>query len=47
MRKLAIFLVFLSALTLPAGAQVSLFGLKNSLFQFALEQISVPGELEL
>ena len=47
MRKLAIFLIFLSALTLPAGAQVSLFGLKNSLFQFALEQISVPGELEL
>lgn len=47
MRQLSIFLVFLTALALPAGAQVSLFGLKNSLFQFALEQISVPGELEL
>lgn len=47
MRKLSIFLVFLTALAVPAGAQVSLFGLKNSLFQFALEQISVPGELEL
>ena len=47
MRRLAIFLVFLTALSVPAGAQISLFGLKNSLFQFALEQISVPGELEL
>ncbi len=47
MRKLSFFLVFLTVLALPAGAQVSLFGLKNSLFQFALEQISVPGELEL
>lgn len=47
MRKLSIFLIFLTALAVPAGAQVSLFGLKNSLFQFALEQISVPGELEL
>ncbi len=47
MRNLSICLIFLMVLTVPAGAQVSLFGLKNSLFQFALEQISVPGELEL
>jgi len=47
MRKLSVLLIFLTALAMPAGAQVSLFGLKNSLFQFALEQISVPGELEL
>lgn len=47
MRRLGFILVFLTALTVPAGAQVSLFNLKNSLFQFALEQISVPGELEI
>lgn len=47
MRKLSVILIFLTAMAIPAGAQVSLFGLKNSLFQFALEQISVPGELEL
>ncbi len=44
-------LPFLFALALllagPATAQFSFLGIKNSLVQFALEQISVPGELEI
>ena len=35
------------ALALPAAAQVSFLGLKNSLVDFVFEQISVPGELEV
>lgn len=44
-RILALLLVL--ALALPAAAQVSLLGLRNSLVEFALRQISVPGELEI
>jgi translocation and assembly module TamB len=31
----------------PADAQISILGLRNSLIQFALSQISSPGELEI
>ncbi|SET77030.1 translocation/assembly module TamB domain-containing protein [Oceanicella actignis] len=31
----------------PAGAQISILGLKNSLVQFALSQLSTPGSLEI
>jgi len=48
MRRAAVFLMIcLVAVATPAGAQISLLGLKNSLVQFALEQISVPGEFEI
>ena len=43
-----IFLILLLLSTaVPAAAQFSFLGLKNSLVDFALEQISVPGELEI
>ncbi|MCL5777381.1 translocation/assembly module TamB domain-containing protein [Limibaculum sp. FT325] len=50
MRARALIAVLGVALVLagaPALAQFSLLGLKNSLVQFALERISVPGELEI
>ncbi|QIE54695.1 hypothetical protein G5B40_04105 [Pikeienuella piscinae] len=40
-------LVLVLALALPAAAQFSFLGLKNSLVDFVLDQISVPGELEI
>ena len=49
MRRLAALLLAV-ALTLapqPAPAQISILGLKNSLVQFALERISVPGSFEI
>ncbi|MEM1384526.1 MAG: translocation/assembly module TamB domain-containing protein [Pseudomonadota bacterium] len=46
-RILALSFLFALALPLPGSASISLLGLKNSLVQFALEQISVPGELEI
>ncbi|MBK0398905.1 translocation/assembly module TamB [Limibaculum sp. M0105] len=50
MRARPLIVILLSACLLaggPALAQFSLLGLKNSLVQFALERISVPGELEI
>ncbi|MDT8345579.1 MAG: hypothetical protein RQ752_14240, partial [Thermohalobaculum sp.] len=49
MRARPLIAIGLAALLLagPAAAQFSLLGLKNSLVQFALERISVPGELEI
>lgn len=44
---LALALPFAAALTPPAAAQFSFLGLKNSLVDFVLDQISVPGEMEL
>ena len=46
-RNLFIAVVACAALSVPASAQFSLLGLKNELIDFALEQISVPGELEI
>ncbi|MFV0474336.1 MAG: translocation/assembly module TamB domain-containing protein [Pikeienuella sp.] len=40
-------LFLIAALALPAAAQFSFLGLKNSLVDFVLDQISVPGELEI
>lgn len=40
-------LLLVIALALPAAAQFSFLGLKNSLVDFVFEQISVPGELEI
>ena len=45
MRRLILICALLFAF--PAAADLSFLGLKNSLVDFALEQISVPGELEL
>ncbi len=49
MRFLLFVLTIATGLFVPAGAGalLSLLGLKNSLVQFALEQISVPGSLEI
>lgn len=46
MRRLWIIIALIASLATPANA-VSLLGLKNSLVQFALEQISIPGEMEI
>ena len=46
MRRLLAFLLAL-AIAVPAAAQFSFLGLRNSLVDFVLEQISVPGELVL
>ncbi|MEX2519828.1 MAG: translocation/assembly module TamB domain-containing protein [Paracoccaceae bacterium] len=40
-------LVLILCLAVPAAAQFSFLGIKNSLVDFALDQISVPGELEI
>ena len=47
MRSLVLGITIVLGLLAPsgAGAQLSLLGLKNSLVQFALEQINVPGSL--
>ncbi len=45
MRKLSFFLVFLTVLALPAGAQVSLFGLKNSQIVAALIDLAHTFEM--
>lgn len=49
MRSLALILTIAAGLFVPAGAgaQLSFLGIKNSLVQFALEQINVPGSLEI
>ncbi|MEM7546621.1 MAG: translocation/assembly module TamB domain-containing protein [Pseudomonadota bacterium] len=49
MKRYLVSLIILAALLAgpPVAAQFSFLGLKNSLVQFALEQISVPGELEI
>ena len=47
MRWIAAFLIFVIAASGPVRAEFSLFNIQNSLFQFALDQISVPGELEI
>ena len=44
---LSLLLAALPLLPAPASAQLSLFGLKNTLVQFALDQINVPGSLEI
>lgn len=46
MRRLLPLLLIL-CLAVPAAAQFSFLGIKNSLVDFALDQISVPGELEI
>ena len=49
MRSLVLGITIVLGLLAPsgAGAQLSMLGLKNSLVQFALEQINVPGSLEI
>jgi len=46
--RLLVCLLLIAAPLLPApAAALSLFGLKNQLIQFALDQINVPGSLEI
>lgn len=45
MLRYGVLFLFLAAV--PAAAQFSFLGIKNSLVDFVLEQISVPGELEI
>lgn len=45
--RLAAALVFCGVVAAPASAQFSFLGLQNSLVQFVLDQISVPGEMEI
>lgn len=45
MRRFLIICVMLTAIAAPANAQFSFLGIKNSLVDFVLDQISVPGEL--
>ena len=52
MRRLAILLGLTACLafaisTMPANALLSLLGIKNSMVEFLLDQISVEGELEI
>ncbi len=44
---ICLFLAASPLVSAPASAQLSLFGLKNTLVQFALDQINVPGSLEI
>ncbi len=46
MRRALALLVFL-ALALPAAAEISFLGIRNSLIDFALDQVSTPGEMEI
>ena len=45
MRHFLIICFTLVAIAAPANAQFSFLGIKNSLVDFVLDQISVPGEL--
>ncbi|WP_340109617.1 translocation/assembly module TamB domain-containing protein [Pikeienuella sp. HZG-20] len=47
MRRLASLLLVLALLAAPPAMAFSFLGLKNSLVDFVLDQISVPGELEI
>lgn len=47
MKRIALILVLSLILAAPAAAQFSFLGLKNSLVDFVLDQISVPGEMEI
>jgi translocation and assembly module TamB len=46
-RLAALLLVLAVAVPGPAAAQLSFFGLKNKLIDFALSQVNVPGSLEI